>query len=331
MSRLLVIDSLNLFIRNYVVKPYISKDGVPIGGVLGYLQSLQMLVREMKPTEVVICWDAPGGSVRRKQKLKEYKAGRKPIRLNRSFRNLTEEQERENKTWQTGKVLELLNGLPVIQLMVEGIEADDIIAYVAQHEKYKGWEHIIVSSDKDFFQLCTGLTTVYRPIQKKLMTHINITEEHGVHPNNFALARSMVGDKSDNIIGIPRIGLKTVAKTFPFLREEKSATIDDLMNHCNAMPKKSKSIASILENRSLIEENYSLMQLYVPDISPIAAQKISYNINEFEPEFNRTEFVTMLARDGFHNVRLDTLLSMMKLIVNNSNTKNTCTSKAAVL
>ena len=331
MSRLLVIDSLNLFIRNYVVKPYISKDGVPIGGVLGYLQSLQMLVREMKPTEVVICWDAPGGSVRRKQKLKEYKAGRKPIRLNRSFRNLTEEQERENKTWQTGKVLELLNGLPVIQLMVEGIEADDIIAYVAQHEKYKGWEHIIVSSDKDFFQLCTGLTTVYRPIQKKLMTHINITEEHGVHPNNFALARSMVGDKSDNIIGIPRIGLKTVAKTFPFLREEKSATIDDLMNHCNAMPKKSKSIASILENRSLIEENYSLMQLYVPDISPIAAQKISYNINEFEPEFNRTEFITMLARDGFHNVRLDTLLSMMKLIVNNSNTKNTCTSKAAVL
>lgn len=331
MSRLLVIDSLNLFIRNYVVKPYISKDGVPIGGVLGYLQSLQMLVREMKPTEVVICWDAPGGSVRRKQKLKEYKAGRKPIRLNRSFRNLTEEQERENKIWQTGKVLELLNGLPVIQLMVEGIEADDIIAYVAQHEKYKGWEHIIVSSDKDFFQLCTGLTTVYRPIQKKLMTHINITEEHGIHPNNFALARSMVGDNSDNIIGIPRIGLKTVAKNFPFLREEKSATIDDLMDHCNAMPKKSKAIASILENRSLIEENYSLMQLYVPDISPIAAQKISYNINEFEPEFNRTEFITMLARDGFHNVRLDTLLSMMKLIVNNSNTKNTCTSKAAVL
>ena len=103
------------------------------------------------------------------------------------------------------------------------------------------------------------------------------------------------------------------------------------MNHCEALPKKSKAITSILENRSLIKENYSLMQLYVPDISPIAAQKISYNINEFEPEFNRTDFVTMLARDGFHNVRLDTLLSMMKLIVNNSNTKKTCASKAAVL
>lgn len=331
MSRLLIIDSLNLFIRNYVVKPYISKDGIPIGGVLGYLQSLQMLVREMNPTEVVICWDAPGGSVRRKQKLKEYKAGRKPIRLNRSFRNLTEEQERENKIWQTGKVLEFLNGLPVIQLMVEGIEADDIIAYVSQHEKYKDWEQIIVSSDKDFFQLCTGLTTVYRPIQKKLMTHVNITEEHGIHPNNFALARAIVGDKSDNIVGIPRIGLKTVAKNFPFLSEDNSATIDDLMNHCEALPKKSKAITSILENRTLIEDNYKLMQLYVPDISPIAAQKISYNINEFEPEFNRTDFVTMLARDGFHNVRLDTLLSMMKLIVNNSNTKNTCASKSAVL
>jgi len=330
-QRLLIIDSLNLFIRNYVVKPYISKDGVPIGGVLGYLQSLQMLIREMKPTEVVICWDAPGGSIRRKQKLKEYKAGRKPIRLNRSFRNLTEDQERENKIWQTGKILEILNGLPVIQLMVDGIEADDIIAYVAQHEKYKGWEHIIISSDKDFFQLCSGLTTVYRPIQKKLMTHINITEEHGIHPTNFALARSMVGDKSDNIIGISRIGLKTVAKIFPFLSEDKNYTIDDLMEHCNSLSKKNKSIYSILESRSIIEDNYKLMQLYVPDISPIAAQKISYNINEFEPEFNRTEFVTMLARDGFHNVRLDTLLSMMKLIVNNYKTKNTCAKASAVL
>ena len=330
MSRLLVIDSNNLFIRNYIVRGHISSNGIPIGGVIGYLQSLQMLIRETDPTEVVICWDAPGGSTRRRQVNKDYKAGRKPIRLNRSFRNLTEDQERENKIWQTSKMLEILNGLPVIQLMISGIEADDIIAYVVQHEKYKDWEHVIVSSDKDFFQLCSGLTTVYRPIQKKLMTRTNIVEEHGIHPNNFALARAMVGDKSDNINGIPRVGLKTVQKTFPFLVEERSATISDLMNHL-AEGKKSKTALSILENRSIIQENYQLMQLYVPDIEPISAQKISYNINEFEPEFNRTDFVVALTKDGLQNVRLDTLFSKMKQIVRNFKTKNTCAEAASVI
>ena len=76
MKRLLVIDALNLMFRNYIVNPSLSTNGQPIGGLKGFLQSLQKLIRETKPDQVVICWDGEGGSQRRKSKNKGYKEGR---------------------------------------------------------------------------------------------------------------------------------------------------------------------------------------------------------------------------------------------------------------
>ena len=87
-KRLLVIDALNMYFRAYIVDPSLSTNGQPIGGLKGFLKILQKLVREMKPDEVVICWDGAGGSRRRKSKNKNYKEGRTPIRLNRDIRTL---------------------------------------------------------------------------------------------------------------------------------------------------------------------------------------------------------------------------------------------------
>ena len=81
MKRLLGVDALNLLFRNYIVNPSLSTNGQPIGVLKGFLQSLQKLIRETKPDQVVICWDGEGGSQRRKTKNKAYKEGSKPIRL----------------------------------------------------------------------------------------------------------------------------------------------------------------------------------------------------------------------------------------------------------
>ena len=164
MKRLLVIDALNLMFRNYIVNPSLSTNGQPIGGLKGFLQSLQKLIRETKPDQVVICWDGEGGSQRRKSKNKGYKEGRKPIRLNRDIRNLTENEEVSNKIWQQTRLVEYLNELPIVQLMLPAVEADDIISVVVQHPSFAGWQKVIVSSDKDFFQLCDGETIVAAPI-----------------------------------------------------------------------------------------------------------------------------------------------------------------------
>ena len=127
----------------------------------------------MKPDQVVICWDGEGGSQRRKATNKGYKEGRKPIRLNRDIRNLSENEEVANKIWQQTRLVEYLNEVAVIQLMLPAVEADDIISVVVQHPSYSGWQKVIVSSDKDFFQLCDDETIIYRPIQKEVLNKMS--------------------------------------------------------------------------------------------------------------------------------------------------------------
>ena len=225
-KRLLVIDALNMYFRAYIVDPSLSTNGHPIGGLKGFLKILQKLVREMKPDEVVICWDGAGGSRRRKSTNKNYKEGRTPIRLNRDIRTLSESEEHQNKLWQQSRLIEYLNNMPIIQLMLEAVEADDIISYVVQDSKYSGWQKIIISSDKDFFQLCDSETVVFRPIQKKVVNRNTLLEDFKIHPTNFALARAMVGDRSVNLVGVRGVGLASVAKRFEFLAEDKSYLVE---------------------------------------------------------------------------------------------------------
>tara|TARA_Y100000592_G_scaffold73412_1_gene114331 strand:- start:1967 stop:2947 length:981 start_codon:yes stop_codon:yes gene_type:complete len=319
-KRLLVIDALNMYFRAYIVDPSLSTNGQPIGGLKGFLKILQKLVREMKPDEVVICWDGAGGSRRRKSKNKNYKEGRSPIRLNRDIRTLSESEEQENKMWQQQRLIEYLNEMPIIQLMLEAVEADDIISYVVQDGNYSGWQKIIVSSDKDFFQLCDEETVIYRPIQKKFVNRNNILEEYKIHPNNFALARAMVGDRSDNLEGVRGVGLASVAKRFEFLVEDKSFLVDDIMKRCEETESKLKIFSNIAENRELIEGNYRLMQLYSPSISPQGKSRMRYALDNFVPEFNQTGTKTMMIKDGFGVWDCTDLFAFFKRVVSNKKT-----------
>ena len=318
MKRLMVIDSLNLFIRNYVVSPVMSSNGQPIGGVIGYLRSLQKYVREIKPDEVIIVWDGPGGSRKKKAIFSNYKEGRKPIKLNRNISVLTDNEEIENKVWQQLRLTEYLNNFPVIQLLEPEVEADDLIAFVTQQAKYADWNKIIVSSDKDFIQLCNDKTVLFRPIQGEVLTWKKVVEEFGIHPNNFALARAMAGDKSDNINGVAGIGLKTVSKNFPFLVEENSYYVEDLVECCQKKVEegaKTKFFQNVLDNRDLILNNYRGMQLYSPNISVQVAQKTRYAISNFNFDLNITETQKMLLKDGAGQANFEDMYASFKKIV----------------
>ena len=185
-KRVLIVDALNAYLRAYIVDPSLSTNGQPIGGIKGFFKILQKLVRETRPNHVIVVWDGPDGSRKRKTMDKNYKAGRKPIRLNRAFHNLTESQELQNKIWQQSRVIEYFNNMPIIQFMIEQVEADDVISYLTQSDYYAGWQKIIVSNDKDFMQLCNDETILWRPTKKELLNVNRIIEQTGVHPNNMA-------------------------------------------------------------------------------------------------------------------------------------------------
>jgi len=313
-ERVMIIDGLNMFLRSYIVVPQISKDGHPIGGTTGFLKSLQKLTREIKPTKIVICWDGQGGSRKRKQKNPNYKEGRKPIRLNRSFKVLTDEQEKENKIWQMHRLAEYLNNFPIMQLLAEEVEADDIISYVCRYSKYKVHQKVIVSSDKDFFQLLDDNTILHRPIQKVFLNRDSLVEEYGIHPNNFALARAVVGDKSDNLCGVPGIGLKTIAKRFPFFAKEDDIMIKDVMDFCDNQESNVKAYVDIPDNEGLIKENYSLMQLYSPSLSVQTKNNIDWTIEEFKHQFNKTETNKMMLTDGINEINWTSMFEDFKRI-----------------
>ena len=322
MKRLLVIDMLNMYFRAYIVDPSLSTNGEPIGGIKGTLKILQKLVRETSPDEVVLCWDGAGGSQKRKSVNKNYKEGRKPVRLNRNIRNMSQEQEIQNKIWQQMRLVEILNETPFLQLMFESIEADDIISYVTQSSRFQGWQKIIVSSDKDFFQLLDDETVLYRPIQKEVLNKNDVTEKYGIHPNNMALARAVVGDKSDNLDGVRGIGMPTVAKRFPFLSEERSYMVSDLVEHSENTPSSAKAYKNLLEEVDKVQQNYKLMQLYTPSISAQTAHKINKTIGDGARHFNKSLIRAMMLEDGFGEINWSDLFQVCNKISTEHRRKN---------
>ena len=315
MKRVLIIDALNMYLRAYIVDPSISSNGQPIGGLKGSLKILQKLVRDTKPDHVVIAWDGPDGSRKRKTMDKNYKAGRKPIRLNRAFHNLSEDEEITNKVWQQSRLIEYLNEMPIIQTMLAEIEADDVISYITQMPYYKGWQKVIVSNDKDFFQLCDDETVLMRPVKKELLNKNRIIEQTGVHPTNMALARAIIGDTSDNLPGIKGVGFATVAKRLDFLSEEKTYTIEEVIEHCEHADSKLRFFPNIIEGKGLIEHNYKMMQLYSPQMSFQSKKVVKEAIESFDFTFNKTEIIRMMRDDGFGELNLEDLKTHMNKTV----------------
>jgi len=312
MNRIMIVDMLNMYYRAYIVDPSLSSNGQPIGGIKGSLKILQKLCRQIKPTRIYICWDGREGSSNRRKTNSNYKEGRKPIRLNRNVRILSDEEELKNKIWQQLRLAEYFNQLPISQIMADYTEADDIIAALCNF--HKGEQKVIVSSDKDFFQLLDDTTVLYRPVQKEVLNKKDIVEKFGIHPRNFALARAICGDRSDNLEGIRGVGLKTLAKRFTFLSEDKDHTLEGLKTACDSTESKLKIYSDILENQSLIGENYKIMQLYAPSISIKTADLIKDNIKNYPKQLSKTQVRKMMLEDGFAELNWETLFAHMNKI-----------------
>lgn len=313
--RVLIIDALNMFLRSYTIIPSMNPQGLPNGGTIGFLKSLQKLCRDFRPSQIVICWDGHGGSEKKRQLNKEYKQGRRPVRFNRRMIDLTDDEVYKNRRDQQLRLHEYLNEMPLTQIMIDHVEADDVIAYISKSKKYIGWDKIIVSSDKDFFQLCEDEQTyIWRPIQKELIDRAMLVYKFKVHPSNFTLVRAVEGDSSDNLKGVPRVGMKTMVKYFPFIENQEKVSCIELLNRCAAHSDKKSVHKKLLEHRDLVINNYKIMQLYEPNISFQGRQKISFTLEQHKPLFNKINIVKMLIDDGQGTLNLTDMWVAFKKI-----------------
>jgi DNA polymerase-1 len=297
-SRVLFIDALNTFLRSYAAIPTLDDNGNHIGGMSGFLKSVGAVVRDFKPSRVVIVFDGRGGSQRRRKIYSDYKSNRKPpTRLNRQYDMTTEQQETENMKWQLVTLIEMLECLPVTIFTLDNIEADDVIAYASELITAQGGESIIYSTDKDFLQMVTETTKVYNPIKKKTFDVSTVIETYGVHPDNFVYYRALLGDKSDNIAGIRGAGEKTVLKLLPeFVDNASTIDYDFIEQKYTDVKKKPKLIENILDNKNTVERNMQLMQLRDVNISADAKMKIVHKLDIVKTDLRKMDLTKMLIR-----------------------------------
>jgi len=229
-QRILMIDGLNLFFRNFAILNMVNPDGVHVGGLGGFFRSLGALIRQIQPTSVYVVFDGAGSANNRKNLLPEYKSGRNLQRITNweVFENL--EEEDDAKIDQIVRVIQYLKTLPVKTVSIDKVEADDIIAHLCSIlPKQEEDKIFIVSSDKDFIQLINKNVIVYRPMEKEFYTRDTVREKFNMSPSNFIIYKTLMGDNSDKVKGVKGLGEKKLYKLFPELKE-RELSLDDVYN-----------------------------------------------------------------------------------------------------
>ena len=302
-DRVLIIDGLNTFIRCWSSIPTMNDDGDHVGGVTGTLKSIGYAIRQVQPTRVVVVFDGKGGSQQRKKRFSGYKAQRdsNKLRVNRQYADLmNDEDEKESMKRQFVWLNEMLHGLPITNMIYDGVEADDVMAYITTNLLKENEQAVVMSTDKDFLQLVNDTTIVWSPTKKKMYNTKLVKEEFGIESKNLLLYRVLDGDKSDNIPRIYGCGIKTLVKRFPEITEDKKLSIDDLFQLCETKVEETKGkikiYKDILESKEQILLNRDLMQLDDVDISGQIKMKVLDRFNESTKPLNKMDFMKILLK-----------------------------------
>ena len=296
-DKVLLIDGLNLFFRNFAMMNMVNPDGVHIGGLGGFLRSLGALINQTQPTSVYVVFDGAGSATNRKNLLPEYKSGRNLQRITNweVFEDL--DDEHDAKVDQIVRLIQYLKMLPIKTTIIDKVEADDIIAVLSKKlvERYNSTV-FIVSSDKDFVQLVTDKIILYRPMEKEYYNTETVKEKFGVLSENFILYKTLLGDNSDKIPGVKGLGEKGIFKKFPELTEKK-LTLEDIFDISARKFKEHVVYSRIVHDRTKLENSYKIMDLSVPMVDDQQIEYLDYLIEEKFPDLNSKMFIQLYNED----------------------------------
>lgn len=310
-NRILIIDAMNLFTRHYVAHPAMSSNGDQAGGVIGFLYELCKHIEDVNPKKTFVVWES-GGSQKRRNILKDYKQGRRPEKLNRYYEEIPDTIA--NRNFQISLLIEVLDNTNCNQIYIPDCEADDVIAYLSNYY-YKDTQKVIVSSDRDFYQLLSNNTVIYSPTWKKYVNKNTVLDKFEIHPNNFCLAKAIVGDKSDNIIGVPGVGFKFLSKYFPEFKDEKEILLNDFIDSCNKKINENTKITKygkIILNNDIIKRNIKLIILDIGCLTNDQIKKVIYNIEEKERKKDKLAVIRTLIKNGINSFNVERLFLAIK-------------------
>ncbi|WIY84227.1 DNA polymerase I [Propionimicrobium sp. PCR01-08-3] len=221
----MLIDGHSMAYRAYYALPvenFATASGQHTNAVFGFTSMLINILRDERPTHVAVAFDVSRVTFRTAE-YQDYKA--------------TRSKSPDEFKGQVALISEVLDALKIPHLSVDDYEADDIIATLSAQADARGWENIIVTGDRDSFQLVDGNTTVLYPVrgvsELARMTPDAIETKYGVVPARYPEVAALVGETSDNLPGVPGVGNKTAAKWLA-----KFDGLDNLLARADQVPGK---------------------------------------------------------------------------------------------
>lgn len=246
-KKIALIDGYGFVFRAYHSLPPLTRpDGTPVGAVYGFTNMLIKLLAGLDVSHVAVVFDS-GSKTFRNEIFADYKANRPPCP--------------EDLKPQFPLVREAAEALSLPILEKIGFEADDVIATIAKKSVEKGYEVLIVSSDKDLMQLVSPHVFMYDAMKNKFIGRNEVHEKFAVEPNQVVDVLALMGDSSDNVSGVKGIGPKTAAELinefgtlenlFQNLDSIKQTKRQQLLIDGQESAKLSKTLVSLCENVDL--------------------------------------------------------------------------------
>ena len=277
-KRLFLIDGYsNIFRAFYAIRHLSNSKGEPTNAVFGFLQILRKLLREEEPELIGVALDVSRKTVR-SEKFPDYKANRAPM----------PEDLRPQIPW-IRKVLEAYR-TPILEL--PSYEADDVLGTLASKAEADGYEVVLVSADKDLFQLVTDKVSMYHTSRDKTYTPALVEEDFGVAPSQVADVLALMGDSSDNIPGVAGIGEKGAKN---LIREY--GDLENLLEHAGELKRKAYR-EGLVEHRGMAELSKDLATIHRDIDIPFEADQLHRDPPDRElllELFRNLEFFTLAA------------------------------------
>ena len=285
MEKLFLIDAYALIYRAYyafIKSPRINSKGLNTSAILGFVNTLEDILQKEKPTHIGVAFDPKGGTFRH-ELYKEYKAQREE----------TPEVIRES----VPIIKEILNAYRIPILEVPGFEADDVIGTLAKKADEKGIKTYMMTPDKDYCQLVTENSLIYRPKYGDkgydIMGPEQVRQKYGLTSTDQIIDMlGLMGDSSDNIPGCPGVGEKTAVKLL-----SEFGTIDGLLSNTGKLKGALKE--KIENNREQIKFSRLLATIRtdVPiELDMQSLQRVEPDDSSLFSLFEELEFRTLLSR-----------------------------------
>jgi DNA polymerase-1 len=239
---LVLIDGSSYLYRAYHALPKLSNSaGEPTGALHGVLTMINKLVREQPAGHIAVVFDAPGKTFR-DEMYADYKANRPPMP--------------DDLRDQVEPLIEAVRAMGLPLLRVEGVEADDVIGTLCHRSAERGLNVLVSTVDKDMAQLVGDKVTLVNTMTGQVLDRDNVKKKFDVFPEQIIDYLALVGDSSDNIPGVPRVGAKTAAKWL-----NQYPTADDIMENAGDIGGKvGESLRENVEQLKLSRELATIRQ-----------------------------------------------------------------------